>query len=80
MSEFKQYRKAAVAEMRPYVPGESLVGISMSEEDLLLPSLDGGMIARNTKNHSDQWYVAKKFFDENYVPAVTAAILPEYQV
>ncbi|MBW1814151.1 MAG: hypothetical protein JRJ39_10945, partial [Deltaproteobacteria bacterium] len=26
----------------------------------------GGMIARNPKNHKDQWYIAKKFFEENY--------------
>lgn len=64
MSEFKQYRKSAIAEMRPYVEGEDLAGISVNKEDS--PGL-GGMIARNPKNHQDQWYVAKQFFADNYV-------------
>ena len=24
------------------------------------------MIARNPKNHEDQWYVAKKYFEDNF--------------
>jgi hypothetical protein len=66
MSEFKKYRKAAIAEMRPYIPGEDLTSISVSKED---SPEEGGMIARNPKNHADQWYVAKAFFADNYVPA-----------
>lgn len=67
MSEFKQYRKSAIAEMRPYVPGEDLYSqeISVSAPD---KPEEGGMIARNPKNHADQWYVAKQFFADNYVP------------
>ena len=52
--------------MRFYVPGESLICVSISAEDI--PE-EGGMIARNSNNHSDQWYVAKKFFEDNYVLA-----------
>ena len=63
---WKKYRKNATQEMRPYIPGEDLTGISVSKEDT--PE-QGGMIARNTKNSNDQWYVAKKFFEENYVLA-----------
>lgn len=63
MSEWKQYRKTATQEMRPYVPGEDLSGISVSEEDT---SEEGGMIARNAKNHDDHWYVAKQFALDNY--------------
>lgn len=48
--------------MRPYEPGEDLSGISVSAEDT--PE-EGGMIARNPKNHADQWYVAKKYFEDN---------------
>lgn len=51
--------------MRPYVHDELMIGISVSEQDLLLPSLDGGYVARNPVNHLDQWYVAKKYFDDN---------------
>ena len=62
--EFKKYRKNGIAEMRLYVPGEDLTGISVNKEDT---HELGGMIARNSKNHKDQWYVAKKFFEDNYV-------------
>jgi hypothetical protein len=52
--------------MRPYIPGEDLTGISVNKEDT--PEA-GGMIARNAKNHEDQWYVGKQFFADNYEPA-----------
>lgn len=67
MSEFKRYRKAAIAEMRPYVPDEDLRGISISPEDRCLSTLEGGMVARNPNNHAEQWYVAGTFFRENYI-------------
>jgi hypothetical protein len=63
MSGWKKYRKVATEEMRPYVLGEDLTGVSVSQEDT--PE-EGGMIARNTDNHVDQWYVAKDFFAKNY--------------
>lgn len=40
-------------------------GISIAEADKALPTLEGGMIARNPKNHDDKWYVAKKYFEDN---------------
>ena len=60
---WKKYRKSALQEMRPYVPGEDLSGVSVSAEDT--PEA-GGMIARNDDNHADQWYVAKDFFEKKY--------------
>jgi len=60
---WKKYRKSALQEMRPYVVGEDLSNVSVSEVDT--PE-DGGMIARNPLNHEDQWYVAKDFFLKNY--------------
>ena len=60
---WKKYRKTGLAEMRPYLPGESLQGVSVSNEDILE---EGGMIARNPSNHRDQWYVAASFFRQNY--------------
>jgi len=67
MSEFKQYRRKSVSEMRPYVDGETLDGkVSISDADLKAgsPKL-GDMIARNPKNHNDQWLVAKAYFEDN---------------
>ncbi len=63
MEPLANYRKKNVQPMRPYVPGEDLTGISVNKEDT--PEL-GGMIAVNPKNGEDRWYVAKKFFEDNY--------------
>lgn len=52
--------------MRPYIPGEDLTGISVSDSD---SPEDGGMIAINPNDPSDKWYISKKFFEENYVEA-----------
>lgn len=65
-SKFKFYRKRQLQMMRPYIPGESLEGISVSKEDT--PEL-GGMIAMNPDNPEDMWYVAKEFYEKNYVLA-----------
>lgn len=64
--EWKNYRKKELQPMRPYIPGEDLQGISVSDVDT--PEL-GGMIARNPKDYNDQWYVAKDFFNSVYVKA-----------
>lgn len=60
---FKSYRKRSVTLMRPYVGGEDLTGISVSEID---DPAWGGMIAMNPSNHADRWYVSEKFFADNY--------------
>ena len=61
---WRQYLKSVAQPMRPYVPGEDLAGISVSPED---SPAEGGMIACNPKNPADKWYVAEKFFRDNYV-------------
>ncbi|QQV91431.1 hypothetical protein M1M25_gp109 [Tenacibaculum phage Gundel_1] len=66
MPAFEKFTRKGVSEMRPYVLGEDLTGVSVSKEDN--PEKDMGMIARNPKNHKDQWYVAKAYFDENLQP------------
>ena len=66
MQGYSNYRKKNVQAMRPYVPGEDLSAVSVSAEDT--PEL-GGMIACNPDNPADKWYVAKDFFEKNYVPA-----------
>ena len=66
MDEWRTYRKSALQQMRPYVPGEDLTGIAVNKEDTPEP---GGQVARNADNPADQWYVAKAFFEKNYEPA-----------
>ena len=64
------YRRKGLSEMRPYVEGDAMLGISVSQpdKDAGSPKL-GDMIARNPKNHEDQWLVAAKYFAENLEPA-----------
>ena len=59
----QNFRKKTIQPMRPYIAGESLMGVSVSAEDV--PEV-GGMVAINPSNPSDQWYIAKKFFEDNY--------------
>lgn len=66
-NDWKQYKRKGLSEMRPYIKGEDLAGVSVSKEDS--PETDMGMIARNPKNHEDQWYVAKKYFEDNFEEA-----------
>lgn len=74
MSEFKQYRRKQIAELRPYVPGESLNDYDCPHVSISVPDLDAGspkagdMIARNPKNHADQWLVAAQYFADNFEP------------
>ena len=63
-NKFKQYTRKGVAEMRPYVKNEDLSNISVASVDN--PEIDMGMIARNPNNHADQWYVARKYFEDNF--------------
>lgn len=66
---FQQYRRTQIAEMRPYVQGETLINVSISKPDLEAGSPKvGDMIARNPKNHNDQWLVAKQYFEDNFGP------------
>lgn len=72
MSEFKQYRRSAIAELLPVTEDETfaalpLNGISISEIDLQNGSpkiVD--MIARNPQNHDEQWLVAADYFEANF--------------
>lgn len=60
---FLKYSKKGFVEIRNYIPGEDLTGISVNRED---SPAEGGMIARNPDNHADQWYISKKFFEDHY--------------
>lgn len=59
----KLYRKKILQPMRPYVPGEDLTDVSVSDEDT--PE-EGGMIAVNPGDDTDLWYISKEFFVANY--------------
>lgn len=86
MSEFKEYKRKSISEMREvtnrdieafkvedeitvYWDPENRVSVSISDEDRDngSPKL-GDMIARNPKNHKDQWLVAKAYFEDNLEP------------
>lgn len=62
---WEKFRKTAMQEMRPYVPGEDLRGVSVPDEDT--PSL-GGKIARG--QDGERWYISEKFVRNNYAPFV----------
>lgn len=65
---FKQYRRMQIAELRPYIPDEpwdSSISVSEADRDAGSPK-EGDMIARNPKNHADQWLVAAKYFADNF--------------
>ena len=64
---FVKYRRKQIAELRPYIAGENIDGISISvaDKDGGSPKV-GDMIARNPKNHDDRWLVAKQYFEDNF--------------
>jgi len=64
---FKEYRRKGLARMRPYIPHEDMTDISVSKEDD--PITDLGMVAINPTNPKDQWYVAAKYFKDNFEEA-----------
>lgn len=67
MEYFRRYRRTEFGEMRPYIKGEPLDGVSISLEDTKAGSPKvGDMIARNPKNHADQWLVNAQYFKDNF--------------
>lgn len=67
MVEFKQYRRRELAELTPWVEDTNMKKVSVAEVDRLNGSpKEGDMIARNPKNHDDQWLVAKQYFQDNF--------------
>jgi len=70
MTSFQRFRRTQIAELRPWVPGETLddrVSISAADREAGSPKA-GDMIARNPKNHDDQWLVAAAYFADNFEP------------
>ena len=69
MIDFKQYRRSQIAELRPWQPGDDMDRVSVSASDREAGSpKPGDMIARNPKNHADQWLVAAQYFADNFEP------------
>lgn len=70
MTVFQLYRRRIkMSELRPYVDGEDLTGVSISPEDTKAGSpKPGDMIARNPDNHADKWLIAEKYFIDNFEP------------
>jgi len=68
MTPFKKYIRRQIAELRPFKAGEVLSDkVSISAFDLENGSpKPGDMIARNPKDHSDQWLISKEYFEENF--------------
>jgi len=67
MSEFTEYNRTGSVQIRPYISGEIIIGISVSEADK--GNLEGGYIARDSDNHKDRWFVSASFFAKNYAAA-----------
>jgi len=67
---FKPYRRKAIAELRPWLVTDNMTRVSVSVEDSKAGSPKmGDMIARNPKNHADQWLIAAQYFADNFEPA-----------
>lgn len=67
MNAFKLYRRKQIAELRPWTHDCDTSRVSISDVDREAGSpKEGDMIARNPKNHSDMWLVAKAYFEDNF--------------
>lgn len=83
MEEFKKYISTKIIELRPvtewdikayqvdkeiYLQDTKFkVSISDTDQQNGSPKI-GDMIARDPKNHNDQWLVAKQYFENNFKP------------
>ena len=66
-NRYKRHLKKTIQLIRPYEEGESLDDVSVWDGDT--PEIGGG-IGINPKDESDQWYINKKFMEENYVEVI----------
>jgi len=74
MAQFKKYRRTQIAEMRPVTKHEEDYPETILDNEISVSQADlengspkvGDMIARNPKNHKDQWLVAKQYFEDNF--------------
>lgn len=72
MSDFKQYKRTAIAEMRPVTKDDTLLDLQFHKVSVSNADLEGGsprigdMVARNPHNHKDMWLVAETYFNHNF--------------
>ena len=82
MGNFKQFIRTQIAEMRPvtkediqaFLNDKNLHSLRDTEFRVSISDVDkyngspriGDMIARNPKNHNDQWLVAERYFKDNF--------------
>ena len=67
--QFKQYKRKSISEMCAWMEDMVIDHVSISDADKKNGSpKEGDMIARNPKNHNDQWLVAKTYFEDNLEP------------
>jgi hypothetical protein len=67
MHDFKRYQRKQIAELRPWTPDYDMTRVSVSAADIEKGSpRPGDMIARNPKNHEDQWLVGAQYFADNF--------------
>jgi hypothetical protein len=81
MNKFKEFKRTQIAEMREVTDSDIeqysskdfisvfgwqyVVSISSVDKENGSPKI-GDMIARNPKDHNDQWLVAKQYFKDNF--------------
>ncbi len=69
MSEYKQFRRKQVSEVRPWEPGYDMSGVSIATTDAYAGSpRPGDMIARNPLNHAERWLIGARYFEDNFEP------------
>ena len=71
---FEKYNRKGVSELRPITKEEAERGLEfMAEQHISVSQADidngspllGDFVARNPKNHKDQWLVAAQYVKEN---------------
>ena len=65
--DIQHYELDGINELIQIKDDKSVITVSISEADKENGSPKiGDMIARNPKNHNDQWLVSKEYFNENF--------------
>jgi hypothetical protein len=81
MKNFKKYKRSAIAELRPVTFEEVMFGLDISTISMPVDTVgnkpkQGDMVARNPRNHDDQWLVTKEYFHANFEPFVESEPSP----
>lgn len=68
--DFVQYQRKTSGEMRAYILGESLAGITVDPQDAAQYGCpkEGDMIARDPADRDRMWLVSKEYFEANFDP------------